>query len=102
MRFSDRGHDVTIVDNFARRRWHLDQSTDSLTPILSLQDRLDAWERVSGRRIEAHVGCIEDAEFLAGVVADFLPEAVIHYGEQPSAPYSMRCGRSASPISACR
>jgi len=95
MRFSDRGHDVTIVDNFARRRWHLEQSTDSLTPIASLQDRIDAWERVSGRRIEAHVGCIEDGEFLDGVVAGFLPEAVIHYGEQPSAPYSMRSRQTA-------
>lgn len=95
MRFSDRGHDVVIVDNFARRRWHLDQSTDSLTPIGSLQDRLDTWERVAGRRIEARVGCIEDGEFLDSVVADFLPEAVIHYGEQPSAPYSMRSRQTA-------
>lgn len=95
MRFSDRGHDVTIVDNFARRRWHLEQSTDSLTPIASLQDRIDAWERVSGRRIEARVGCIEDGEFLDAVIADTLPEAVIHYGEQPSAPYSMRSRQTA-------
>lgn len=95
MRFSERGHDVVIVDNFARRRWHLDQSTDSLTPVSSLQDRLDTWERVSGRRIEARVGSIEDGEFLDKVVADFLPEAVIHYGEQPSAPYSMRSRQTA-------
>ena len=39
---------------------------------------------------------IEDGEFLDKVVSDFLPEAVIHYGEQPSAPYSMRSGRAAS------
>ncbi len=95
MRFSARGHDVTIVDNFARRRWHLEQSTDSLTPIASLQDRIDAWERVSGNRIEARVGCIEDGEFLDAVIADILPEAVIHYGEQPSAPYSMRSRKTA-------
>ncbi len=95
MRFSDRGHDVTIVDNFARRRWHLEQSTDSLTPITSLQDRIEAWERVSGRQIEARVGCIEDGEFLDAVIADTLPEAVIHYGEQPSAPYSMRSRQTA-------
>lgn len=95
MRFSARGHEVTIVDNFARRRWHLDQSTDSLTPISSLEDRIEAWEEVSGKRIDARVGCIEDGEFLDEVVRETLPEVVIHYGEQPSAPYSMRSRQTA-------
>ena len=36
MRFSARGHEVFIVDNFSRRRWHHEHSTDSLTPIASL------------------------------------------------------------------
>ncbi len=89
MHFSARGHDVTVVDNFARRRWHLEQGTDSLTPIASLADRLDAWEQVSGRRIAAEVGDIQDPEFLDRVVARVLPETVIHYGEHSSAPYSM-------------
>jgi len=95
MRFSARGHEVTIVDNFARRRWHLDQSTDSLTPISSLEDRIEAWEEVSGKKIDARVGCIEDGEFLDEVVRGTLPEVVIHYGEQPSAPYSMRSRQTA-------
>lgn len=95
LRFSERGHEVGIVDNFARRRWHLKQSTDSLTPIRSLQDRLDAWREVSGREIHSWVGNIEDGEFLDRVIAEFLPETVIHYGEQPSAPYSMRSRENA-------
>src|SRR5215213_241458 len=95
MRFSDRGHEVTVVDNFARRRWHLEQSTDSLTPISSLEDRIEAWHAVSGKTIDSRVGCIEDGEFLDAVVADVLPEVVIHYGEQPSAPYSMRSRQTA-------
>ncbi|MBK5111890.1 MAG: NAD-dependent epimerase/dehydratase family protein [Thermoleophilia bacterium] len=95
MRFSDRGHEVTIVDNFARRRWHLEQSTDSLTPIASLEDRIEAWHMVSGNLIEARIGCIEDAEFLDQVIAEVLPETVVHYGEQPSAPYSMRSRQAA-------
>jgi UDP-sulfoquinovose synthase len=95
LRFSERGHEVGIVDNFARRRWHLKQSTDSLTPIRSLQDRLDAWREVSGREIHSWVGNIEDGEFLDRVIAEFMPETVIHYGEQPSAPYSMRSRENA-------
>ena len=90
MRFSARGHEVAVVDNFSRRRWHLQNSTDSLTPISSLEDRVDAWRELTGDEIRAFVGSIEDAEFLDGVLADSRPEAIVHYGEQPSAPFSMR------------
>ncbi len=95
MRFSARGHEVAVVDNFARRRWHLEQSTDSLTPIISLGDRIEAWLDVSGKTIESRVGTVEDGEFLDEVVAEFLPEVVVHYGQQPSAPYSMRSRQTA-------
>ena len=95
MRFSARGHEVFIVDNFSRRRWHHEHSTDSLTPIASLAERIEAWREVTGRDIHAMIGNIDDGEFLDQVVADTLPEAVIHYGEQPSAPYSMMSRRHA-------
>src|SRR6476659_6632718 len=95
MRFSARGHEVFVVDNFSRRRWHHEHSTDSLTPISSLGERIEAWREVTGRNIQAMVGNIEDGEFLDQVVADVLPEAVVHYGEQPSAPYSMISRRHA-------
>ena len=91
MRFSARGHDVSIVDNFSRRRWHKENSTDSLTPILALDERVAAWREVSGgKEIQVFEGSMEDAAFLDGVIDATLPEAIIHYAEQPSAPYSMR------------
>jgi UDP-sulfoquinovose synthase len=89
LHFSARGHEVAVVDNFARRRWHRDRRTDSLTPIAPLEERIEAWREVSGRDIVAHLGDITDAGFLDRVVADFLPEAIVHYAEQASAPYSM-------------
>jgi UDP-sulfoquinovose synthase len=95
MRFSARGHEVSVVDNFSRRRWHHEQSTDSLTPIRPLAERIDAWREQSGHRITPFVGNIEDGEFLDRVVAETVPEAVVHYGEQPSAPYSMASRRHA-------
>ena len=85
-----RGHEVSVVDNFSRRRWHTQHSTDSLTPIGSLADRIEAWNEVSGREIQTFVGSIEDGEFLDRVIAETMPEAIVHYGEQPSAPYSMK------------
>ena len=95
LRFSARGHEVAVLDNFSRRRWHLEQSTDSLTPIRPLEDRIAAWRELSGHEIAAHVGDIEDGDFLDGVVAGFLPEVVIHYGEQASAPFSMQSRQAA-------
>ncbi|MFL5907851.1 MAG: NAD-dependent epimerase/dehydratase family protein [Solirubrobacterales bacterium] len=89
MRFSARGHEVTVVDNFSRRRWHKDHGTDSLTPIRSLEERLAAWSEVSGNEIVSHAGDLVDGDFVERVVTETGPEAVIHYGEQASAPYSM-------------
>ncbi len=89
LRFSARGHEVSVVDNFSRRRWHTEHGTDSLTPIRSLDQRIAAWQEISGEEIRSHVGAVEDGAFLDQVVADTRPEAVVHYGEQPSAPYSM-------------
>jgi UDP-sulfoquinovose synthase len=90
MRFSARGHEVSVVDNFSRRRWHVEHSTDSLTPIGSLSDRIEAWREVSGNEIKPFVGSMEDFSFLDAVIAETLPETIVHYGEQPSAAYSMK------------
>lgn len=95
MRFSARGHDVSIVDNFSRRRWHTENSTDSLTPIASLEDRIEAWREVSGKEIRAFIGSMEDPEFIDRTIDETTPDAVVHYAEQPSAPYSMRSRRAA-------
>jgi UDP-sulfoquinovose synthase len=95
LRFSARGHEVSVVDNFSRRRWHHEHSTDSLTPISTLAQRIETWNDISGMEINSFVGNIEDGEFLDGVVAETEPEAIVHYGEQPSAPYSMISRRHA-------
>jgi UDP-sulfoquinovose synthase len=89
LRFSARGHDVAVVDNLSRRRWVDEAGSDSLTPILSLEQRIEAWLETSGQQVRSYPGSVEDGDFLDGVVAETLPDVVIHYGEQPSAPYSM-------------
>ncbi len=89
LRFSAGGHEVAVVDNFSRRRWHDEHGSDSLTPILPLEERIAAWRELCGEQIRSYVGAVEDGDFLEEVVAETRPEAVVHYGEQPSAPYSM-------------
>jgi UDP-sulfoquinovose synthase len=89
LRFSAGGHEVAVVDNFSRRRWHREHGSASLTPIAELDERIEAWREVSGEQIRRYVGAVEDGDFLEEVVAEVRPEAVVHYGQQPSAPYSM-------------
>jgi len=89
LRFSARGHEVSVVDNFSRRRWHDEHGSGSLTPIASLDERVAAWHEVSGEQIRRYVGAIEDGDFLEEVVAETWPEAIVHYGQQASAPFSM-------------
>ncbi|HEX8754527.1 MAG TPA: NAD-dependent epimerase/dehydratase family protein [Solirubrobacterales bacterium] len=89
LRFSARGHEVSVVDNFNRRRWHTEHGTASLTPIADLETRIEAWREVSGEQIRLYTGAVEDGDFLEEVVAETLPEVVVHYGQQASAPYSM-------------
>jgi nucleoside-diphosphate-sugar epimerase len=89
MYLSARGHEVAVVDNMARRGYDNELGAESLVPIASLQERVAVWEAVSGKQIHAFIGDICDYTFFEPVVKTFLPEAIIHYGEQRAAPYSM-------------
>ncbi|RPH83418.1 MAG: NAD-dependent epimerase/dehydratase family protein, partial [Candidatus Rokuibacteriota bacterium] len=90
MRFAGQGHHVGVVDSFARRRWVEEAGSHSLTPIVSLDERVQAWSEVSGKDIEPYVGDISEGTFIAEAVREFEPDAIVHYGEQPSAPWSMK------------
>jgi UDP-sulfoquinovose synthase len=90
MRFSSRGHEVHVVDSYFRRRAHAEAGTDSLTPILPLPERVQAWREVTGREIGLTEGDLCEWDVVERVFRDFRPDAVVHYGEQPSAPYSMK------------
>jgi len=89
LHLSQRGHDIAIVDNLARRAWDDELGTESLTPIRTLRERIAAWHELSGRVITPFIGDLCDYAFLEPLVRDFQPAAVVHYGEQRSAPYSM-------------
>ncbi len=86
---SRRGHDVGVVDNFARRQYDHEMGVDSLVPISSMQRRVRTWNEVSGLTVDAFVGDLTDPVFVQDVLRRFEPEAVVHFAEQRSAPYSM-------------
>jgi len=87
--FSQRGHDVAIVDNMIRRTWDEELGSNSLTPIAPLFQRVDAWKEHTGNDIKVYVGDLTHYEFVETFMRDFQPEAFVHYAEQRSAPYSM-------------
>lgn len=89
LHLSREGHDVGVVDNLVRRHYDLEMGVDSLVPIAGLQRRTRIWEEVSGLRIAPYIGDLTNPSFTEATLADFRPDAVVHFAEQRSAPYSM-------------
>src|SRR5271163_1612636 len=89
MYLSKRGHDVAVLDNFARRTWDLECGTSSLIPVFSLHERVAAWNEITGKDIKIYVGDVTDYDFTAKAIGEFKPDGIVHYGEQRCAPYSM-------------
>lgn len=89
MYLSRRQHEVAVLDNFAKRRWELELNVEPLLPIRTLQDRVDAFRQLTGHGMQLFVADLCNYGAVESVLADFQPDAVVHYGEQPSAPYSM-------------
>jgi UDP-sulfoquinovose synthase len=86
---SKKGNSVAIFDSFARRQWDYELGVQTLTPIRALPERLKVWKQLTGNPIELFVGDMIDYESLALAIKEFEPEAVVHFAEQRSAPYSM-------------
>jgi UDP-sulfoquinovose synthase len=91
LHLSARGHGVTIVDNLARRAADVELGIASLTPIETLDVRLATWREVSGEQIAfEHLDVAQDYDGLLELIRRLRPDAIVHYAEQRSAPYSMK------------
>jgi UDP-sulfoquinovose synthase len=86
---SDRGYEVGIVDSLVRRHWDQSLGVETLTPIAPIGRRLSRWNELTGDSIDLFIGDITHYEFVRGVFRRFSPDAVVHFGEQRSAPFSM-------------
>jgi UDP-sulfoquinovose synthase len=94
LRLSAQGHDVAIVDNFARRRADVELQAESLTPITTLETRLAAWRELTDNTIGFHeLDVARDYDELLALLRDWEPDAVVHFAEQRAAPYSMKSSR---------
>jgi len=85
-----KGHEVAGIDNFSRRRWVKNMDSHSAIPIHSIETRIETMKELYGVDIKFYQGDLTDYYFLEGVIKDFKPECIVHLGEQPSAPFSMK------------
>jgi UDP-sulfoquinovose synthase len=95
MNLSAHGHEVAVADNYLRRQMVTESGSNSLTPILNLPQRAQAWKAVTGLEIGVHLIDLCDYDLLNRVMREFRPDAIVHYGQIPSAPYSMKDRRHA-------
>ena len=86
---SKQGHEVGILDSLVRRHWDMELCVETLTPIAPIQHRLQRWKDLTQKTIELFIGDITNYEFLNQSLQQFQPEALVHFGEQRSAPFSM-------------
>lgn len=102
MYFSSRGHDVTVVDNYFRRNACTELDVGMLYAIPTLAERAKIWHEKTGREIKVVIGDLTDPEVTRSLfdgrvkyswavnqTFSGIPETVVHYAEQPSAPYSL-------------
>ncbi|MEH2331935.1 NAD-dependent epimerase/dehydratase family protein [Nostoc sp.] len=86
---SNRGYEVGILDSLVRRHWDNELGVETLTPIALIQQRLQRWQDLTGKSIDLFIGDITNYEFLQRTLHQFQPNALVHFGEQRSAPFSM-------------
>jgi len=96
MHLSQHGHEVLVVDNYMRRNLSREENAEPLFEVPNLHRRAELWKAKSGKSIGVAIGDLCHWDFVAEIFQDFKPDALIHYAEQPSAPYSMKDRRTAA------
>ena len=88
---SDRGHDITILDNLSRRKIDIDLEVDSLTPIRPIwEDQVRGARSPGANRVRATWTWRRSTTGWRRCLTELQPDAVVHFAEQRAAPYSMR------------
>ena len=94
LHLSARGHEVAIVDNLSRREIDEELEVQSLTPITSIEARIAAWKKLTGRNIAFHKLTMgQDYDAFLALLKEWRPTAIVHFAEQRAAPYSMKSAR---------
>ena len=89
MNMAAKGHEVWAVDNYLRRNIAQETQSEALMPTPNLQERAEIFEASTGKKIHIVIGDCTDFRMMSNLFEQVKPDTVVHYAEQPSAPYSM-------------
>lgn len=89
MSFAAKGHEVMAIDNYLRRNVAMATRSEALMPNPNLNERAEIFHSLTGKKVSVHIGDCADYRTLSKAFREFAPDCVVHYAEQPSAPYSM-------------
>jgi len=89
MKLSAAGHEILAVDNYMRRHLMQEIDCEALFAVPNLHERAQHWKAQTGKDIAVKVGNLDNWTFISEVFEEFRPDAIVHFAEQPSAPYSM-------------
>ncbi|RLI97794.1 MAG: hypothetical protein DRO99_02405, partial [Candidatus Aenigmatarchaeota archaeon] len=82
------GFQVSGIDNYWRRECVAEKGSHTVVPIMKMTERLQAAKEVLGIDINFRRMDIMDRPRLKEFLEEVKPEAIVHYAECPSAPYS--------------
>jgi len=96
MHLTNSGHEVAVADSYLRRNLCKKENIEPLFTVPDLHKRVSLWNTISGYTIPVFIGDLTKWDFIKEVFETFCPECIVHYAEQPSAPFSMLNRRAAS------
>lgn len=83
------GYEVSGIDNYSRRGWVKEKGAHTIVPITRMTRRLIKVKETMGVNLNFREMDLLDRNRLREFIKEVRPEAIVHYAENPSAPYSM-------------
>jgi len=71
------------------KREEFEQGIEPIEPVPTLHRRIARWKELTRRSIGLRVGDLTNHRFVYKVLEEVQPDVIVHYAEQPSAPFSM-------------
>ena len=89
MHLAKNGFDVTVCDNFSKRKWELEIGVKPLISVKTLHERVGFWNANFDHQIKMVVVDVSNQRFIYDLFS-IRPDIVINCADQPSSPFSMK------------
>lgn len=96
MYFSLKGHSVYGIDSLVKQKISKKINSGPLNKYINIRKRISEFKKIYNKKINFIKGDCTNYRFLKKSINKIKPDVIIHFAEQPSAPYSMRDFNSAN------